>query len=213
MDVVLSVVMLILALPVMVVVAVAVCASMGWPVLFRQMRPGYGGRTFVPYKFRTMKHACDNDGIPLPDSQRLTKVGRFLRATSLDELPQLFNVIKGEMSLVGPRPLLMEYLPYYTRRESLRHTVRPGITGWSQVNGRNAVPWDDRLEDDVWYVENWSLGLDIKILLLTVSTVTRRDGLIVDAQSAIRLLSEERRRHGAIRRVNSDGCTHQPRNH
>jgi sugar transferase EpsL len=163
--------------PLFVASAVAVRLSMGGPVLFRQTRPGFKGRPFEVLKFRTMSNARAEDGRLLPDAQRLTRVGKVLRATSLDELPQLLNVLKGEMSLVGPRPLLMQYLPRYSPEQRRRHDVKPGITGWAQVNGRNAVGWRERFALDVWYVDNWSLGLDAKILAMTALRVVRRDGI------------------------------------
>ena len=157
--------------------ALAVRLWLGAPVLFRQVRPGRNGRPFVLYKFRTMRDAVDQHGDPLPDADRLTRLGWFLRSTSLDELPELWNVLRGDMSLVGPRPLLMEYLPLYTPEQARRHRVRPGITGWAQVNGRNALTWDERLALDVWYVDNRSLRLDLRILLLTVWQVFARVGI------------------------------------
>jgi sugar transferase EpsL len=169
--------LLLAAAPVMAMVALAVRFLLGSPVIFRQERPGYLGRPFTMYKFRTMRDVLDANGRPLPDSARLTRFGRFLRATSLDELPELVNVLRGEMSLVGPRPLLMEYLERYTPRQRLRHQVRPGITGWAQIHGRNALSWEEKFELDVWYVENRSLLLDFKILLLTLARVARREGI------------------------------------
>ena len=163
--------------PVMAGTALAIRVSMGGPVLFRQVRPGRGGRTFQLVKFRTMLDARDADGQPLPDEQRLTRVGKFLRATSLDELPQLWNVLRGDMSLVGPRPLLVEYLPRYSAEQARRHDVLPGITGWAQVNGRNALGWQERFELDVWYVDHWSLALDTRILALTLLRVVQRQGI------------------------------------
>ena len=176
-DVGLALVVLIAAAPVLVAVAVAVAAAMGRPVLFRQVRPGLHGRPFTLVKFRTMADARDARGRPLADAARLTRLGRFLRAASLDELPQLWNVLRGDMSLVGPRPLLPEYLPLYSPRQATRHAVRPGITGWAQVNGRNAISWAQKLELDAWYVEHQSLRLDLKILWLTLRKVTARDGI------------------------------------
>ncbi len=164
------------ALP-MAVIAIAVWRSMGRPVLFRQTRPGLHGRPFVLYKFRTMTDARDEQGRLLPDEQRLTRLGRWLRATSLDELPELWNVLKGDMSLVGPRPLRLEYLPRYTAEQMRRHEVKPGLTGWAQVNGRNTLSWDEKFQKDIWYVDNWSLCLDFKILLRTVVSVARREGI------------------------------------
>ncbi len=151
--------------------------KLGSPVFFRQPRPGLHGRPFQMLKFRTMTDARGSDGQLLPDADRLTPFGRFLRASSLDELPGLWNVLKGDMSLVGPRPLLMEYLPLYSTEQARRHNVRPGITGWAQVNGRNALSWDDKFKLDVWYVDNRTLWLDIKILWLTVSKVVLREGI------------------------------------
>lgn len=168
---------LVLALPVIAVVALAIRVSMGRPVLFRQVRPGLKGEPFILFKFRTMTNETDEDGRLLPDEKRLTRLGRFLRSTSLDELPQLWNVLRGEMSLVGPRPLRMEYLPLYTPEQARRHDVRPGITGWAQVNGRNATTWEERFCYDVWYVDNQSFWLDMRILALTILRVLRREGV------------------------------------
>lgn len=166
----------VLALPLLVLM-VLVRYKLGSPVFFRQVRPGLRGKPFVMVKFRTMTDACDAAGRLLPDAERLTPFGRFLRASSLDELPELWNVLCGEMSLVGPRPLLMEYLPLYTAEQGRRHEVRPGITGWAQVNGRNAISWEDKFALDVWYVTNHSLWLDLKILLQTVRMVLVRDNI------------------------------------
>lgn len=178
MDITGAVLGLVLLSPVMLVVAVAIRFSMGSPVLFRQVRPGLHGKPFAMYKFRTMLDLRDEQGVLLPDGLRLTGLGRFLRKTSLDELPELFNVLRGDMSLVGPRPLLMEYLSYYTEREQLRHTVRPGITGLAQVSGRNRLSWDDRLELDVQYVERYTIWLDIRILATTMFKVIKRKDVI-----------------------------------
>ena len=170
-----------ITLPVVLVVcgavALAIWLTMGRPVLFRQKRAGLYGRVFEIWKFRTMTNDRDESGRLLPDEKRLTRLGRFLRSTSLDELPQVWNVLRGEMSLVGPRPLLPEYLERYTPEQARRHEVRPGITGWAQVNGRNETTWEERFRRDVWYVDNWSLWLDLKILWLTVIKVLRRDGI------------------------------------
>jgi lipopolysaccharide/colanic/teichoic acid biosynthesis glycosyltransferase len=168
---------LLLLSPLLAAVAVAVRVNLGSPVLFSQVRPGLHGRPFRLVKFRTMRDAAGPDGQPLPDAERLTPFGRFLRASSLDELPELWNVLRGEMSLVGPRPLLTEYLPLYSPWQARRHEVRPGLTGWAQVNGRNALTWKERLELDVWYVEHRSLALDLRILLRTVATVFARRGI------------------------------------
>lgn len=168
---------LVLLSPVLAVVAAGVRLALGSPVIFRQERAGLGGEPFLLYKFRTMREAYDERGRPLSDERRLTRWGRWLRTTSLDELPELWNVLKGEMSLVGPRPLLMEYLPLYTPEQMRRHEVPPGITGWAQIHGRNATTWEERLALDVWYVENRSLGLDLQILLRTVKKVLSREGI------------------------------------
>jgi lipopolysaccharide/colanic/teichoic acid biosynthesis glycosyltransferase len=170
-------------MPVLVVLAGGIALRLGLPVLFRQRRIGLDARPFTLLKFRTMRDAVGTDGMPLPDADRLTPFGRWLRATSLDELPSLWNVVRGEMALVGPRPLLPEYLPLYSPRQARRHEVRPGITGWAQVNGRNAISWAERLEMDVWYVEHRSVRLDLKILAMTVGTVLRRDGIVQPGQA------------------------------
>ncbi len=163
--------------PVLAVTAAVVRWTMGSPILFRQERPGLGGAAFVLLKFRTMCDARDHVGRILSDAERLTPIGRFLRAASIDELPQLWNVIRGELSLVGPRPLLMRYLPRYTAEQRRRHHVKPGITGWAQVHGRNAISWEEKFALDVWYVDHWSLRLDLKILAMTALKVLRRDGI------------------------------------
>ncbi|MGM0767030.1 MAG: sugar transferase [Pseudomonadota bacterium] len=164
-------------LPVIVAVAILVRLKLGSPVFFRQTRPGKEGAPFEMVKFRTMLDQVDNNGKALPDDQRMTPFGSFLRSASLDELPELWNVLKGDMSLVGPRPLLMEYLPLYSAEQYRRHNVRPGVTGWAQVNGRNAISWQDKFKLDVWYVDNRSFWLDLKILFLTVRKVLFRDGI------------------------------------
>lgn len=168
---------LVVASPVLALAAAGVALAMGRPVLFRQARPGRGGKLFSILKLRTMSDARGADGRLLPDAERLGRFGRFLRATSLDELPELWNVLKGDMSLVGPRPLLVEYLPLYSGTQARRHEVRPGITGWAQVNGRNALTWERKFEMDVWYVENLSFGLDLRILWKTLVSVVRREGI------------------------------------
>ena len=165
------------------IITLFVKIKLGSPVIFAQPRPGLNGNIFNMIKFRTMTNKCDLDGNLLPDSIRLTKFGKFLRSTSLDELPGLWNVIKGNMSLVGPRPLLVEYLPLYNDRQMRRHEVLPGITGWAQVNGRNAISWDEKFDLDVWYVDNQSIWLDVKILWLTVKKVIMRDGINQDGQA------------------------------
>ena len=168
---------LVVAAPVLGVAAIAIRTTMGRPVLFRQPRIGLHGERFEILKLRTMRDATDASGRPLDDAERLTALGRLLRSTSIDELPELINVLRGDMSLVGPRPLLVEYLPLYSPEQARRHEVRPGITGWAQVNGRNALTWEEKFAHDVWYVDHWSLALDLRILCRTVATVLRRDGL------------------------------------
>jgi lipopolysaccharide/colanic/teichoic acid biosynthesis glycosyltransferase len=163
--------------PVIAVIAVLIALRMGFPVFFRQTRPGYRGEPFEVVKFRTMRNAVDANGKPLSDNERLTPLGRMLRRTSLDEIPQLWNVLRGDMSLVGPRPLLMEYLERYTPEQMRRHDVKPGITGLAQVSGRNNVPWEQKFELDVWYADNWSLWLDLKILARTILKVLRAEGV------------------------------------
>lgn len=176
-DIFVSAIALILLSPVIAIVAWKISKKLGSPVLFRQVRPGLNGKPFTMVKFRTMRDAVDINGNPLPDSERITPFGNFLRSTSLDELPELWNVLKGDMSLVGPRPLLMEYLPLYNKEQARRHKVRPGVTGWAQINGRNAISWEEKFKLDVWYVENHSFWLDLKILFLTVKKVFIRDGI------------------------------------
>lgn len=172
-------------LPVIVVVAVLIRFKLGSPILFTQQRPGLNGKIFKMMKFRTMLDGKDKQGNLLPDNERMTQFGAFLRSTSLDELPGLFNVLKGDMSLVGPRPLLVQYLPLYNAKQARRHNVRPGITGWAQVNGRNAISWEDKFKLDVWYVDNQSFWLDIKILFLTVKKVFVREGISADGHVTI----------------------------
>ncbi|PLR68730.1 sugar transferase [Bacillus sp. UMB0893] len=176
-DVTLAFISLIFLFLAIIIIAVLVKYKLGSPVIFKQVRPGLNNKPFSLYKFRTMTDEKDENGLLLSDEERLTSFGFFLRKYSLDELPQLFNVLKGELSLVGPRPLLMEYLPLYTEEQAKRHLVRPGITGWAQVNGRNAISWEEKFDLDVWYVNNKSLLLDIKILLLTIMKVIKSDGI------------------------------------
>ena len=163
--------------PILIVVSLMIRREMGSPLLFRQKRPGRHGKPFQMVKFRTMRDGIGSDGRPLPDAERLTKLGRFLRTSSIDELPELWNVLKGDMSLIGPRPLLMEYLPLYSPEQARRHDVRPGVTGWAQVNGRNAISWTEKFALDVWYVDNRSIWLDLKIIWLTIRKVIKRDGI------------------------------------
>lgn len=184
-DVLASAFVLVVLFPVIVVVAVLIHRKLGSPVFFRQPRPGLNGKPFEMVKFRTMLDATDKHGNPLPDAERLTPFGQFLRSASLDELPELWNVLKGDMSLVGPRPLLMEYLPLYSPVQARRHEVRPGVTGWAQVNGRNTLSWEDKFKLDVWYVDNQSLWLDIKVLFLTVKKVLVRDGISAEGEATM----------------------------
>jgi lipopolysaccharide/colanic/teichoic acid biosynthesis glycosyltransferase len=184
-DILLSALGLVVLAPVMAAVAAAVAVALGRPVFFRQERPGLHGEPFRLIKFRTMLDAVDSDGNPLDDARRLTRFGRFLRASSLDELPELWNVLRGDMSLVGPRPLLMRYLPLYSSEQARRHDVRPGLTGWSQVNGRNSLSWPDKLALDVWYVDHRSFGLDLKILLMTVAKVVSRSGIAAEGSETM----------------------------
>jgi lipopolysaccharide/colanic/teichoic acid biosynthesis glycosyltransferase len=174
-----------LTLPIYLLMMLLVLTQLNFPILFRQPRTGLNGKIFNIYKFRTMTDDCDKDGILLPDALRLTKFGKFLRSTSLDELPSLWNVLKSDMSLVGPRPLLLEYLTLYSTQQARRHEVKPGITGWAQVNGRNAITWGEKFDLDVWYVDNQSIWLDIKILWLTVKKVIMRDGINQVGQSTM----------------------------
>jgi lipopolysaccharide/colanic/teichoic acid biosynthesis glycosyltransferase len=176
-DFFLAALSLLLLWPILLVIALLVAIYHGTPVLFRQQRPGYKGKLFYINKFRTMSNARDKAGNLLPDAERLTPLGRFLRSSSLDELPELFNILQGEMSLVGPRPLLTQYLTRYSPEQSRRHDVLPGITGWAQINGRNALTWDEKFKLDVWYVDHWSFWLDVKILFLTFGKVFKREGI------------------------------------
>lgn len=186
-DLLLTVPILLILAPFILIVWILVAWQHGRPVIFRQRRPGYKGEHFTIYKFRTMRDLRDDQGEPLPDEKRLTKFGRFLRKWSLDETPEFINVLRGEMSLVGPRPLLIEYLPLYNQKQARRHDVLPGITGWAQIHGRNAVTWQEKFALDVWYVDHWSLWLDIKILFLTVIKVLRREGISQPGQATAEL--------------------------
>lgn len=184
-DVVLAVLTIILFMPLMIGVALAVRINLGSPVLFAQFRPGLHSRPFRMIKFRTMRDAVDSRGDPFPDEQRMTRLGAWLRASSLDELPEIWNVLRGDMSIVGPRPLLMAYLPLYSAHQARRHEVRPGITGWAQINGRNAISWPHRFDLDVWYVDNRSFLLDLKIFMKTFQRVWRRDGVSAHGQATM----------------------------
>lgn len=192
-DILVSGSALIIFSPLLLIVYLLARVKLGTPVFFRQERPGKKGTPFTLIKFRTMTDARDASGVLLPDSDRLVAFGRLLRATSLDELPELWNILKGEMSLVGPRPLLMQYLPYYTPRENTRMDVAPGLTGWAQINGRNTIDWDTRLELDAWYVEHCSFFLDLKILFLTVAKVLKRSGVQVDSTATLPYLDAQRK--------------------
>lgn len=176
-DIIFSIFLLFLLLPVIVIMIILELIYHGRPLFFIQDRPGYNGKIFRIYKFRTMRNDCDKSGKLLPDEKRLTKFGKFLRSTSFDELPELFNVIKGDMSIVGPRPLLVQYIPLYTKEQSRRHDVKPGITGWAQINGRNAVSWEEKFKMDIWYVENRTFMLDMKIIIHTIFKVLSRNDI------------------------------------
>ena len=184
-DILASACGLLLLSPVIAIVAWQISRKLGSPVLFRQVRPGLNGKPFEMVKFRTMRDALDADGNPLPDSERMTPFGSFLRASSLDELPELWNVLKGDMSLVGPRPLLMEYLPLYSPEQYRRHEARPGVTGWAQVNGRNALSWEEKFKLDVWYVDNRSFWLDLKVIFLTLKKVVVREGISAEGEATM----------------------------
>ena len=184
-DLILTIPVYLVFSPVMILIAFFIRLTMGKTVFFRQIRPGLHGKPFSICKFCTMTNYCDEDGCLLPDSGRLTRFGKFLRSTSLDELPELFNVVRGEMSIVGPRPLLMQYLERYTPEQARRHEVKPGLTGWAQVNGRNAITWEDKFKLDVWYVDNWSLWLDLKIIGMTVLKVLKGEGINQPGQATM----------------------------
>lgn len=184
-DISVASVALLLFSPLIALLSLVIWSSMGRPILFHQERPGLNSRPFRMMKFKTMCDSFDEDGNQLPDRMRITKIGAFLRSTSLDELPELWNVLKGDMSLVGPRPLLKEYLPLYTQRQLKRHQVRPGITGWAQINGRNSISWNEKFEFDIWYVENQSLWLDLRILFLTFIKVIKREGISAEGETTM----------------------------
>jgi lipopolysaccharide/colanic/teichoic acid biosynthesis glycosyltransferase len=195
-DATAALVSLVLLSPLFLLISVIVLLMHGRPVFFCQSRPGLHGKPFMMYKFRTMSDKKYGNGVLLPDEQRLTRFGRFLRATSLDELPELLNVLRGDMSLVGPRPLLTEYLPLYTPEQARRHEVKPGITGWAQINGRNAISWEEKFDLDVWYVDNHSLLLDIRIIAITLMKVLKREGISEEGQvTATKFTGSDQRRN------------------
>lgn len=184
-NVFVSSVALLLLSPLMILAAIAIAINMGTPVVFTQLRPGYKGKPFTIYKFRTMRDANDENGNPLPDAERMTALGNFLRKSSIDELPELFNILKGEMALVGPRPLRMDYLPRYSKEQARRHDVLPGVTGWAQINGRNSISWEEKFKLDVWYVENKNLWLDIKIIVMTAFKVFKRSDISAEGHATM----------------------------
>ena len=184
-DLLVSSILLVLLGPVLIIVALMICVLLGRPIFFLQLRPGLNGKPFEIIKFRTMMNLADDNENSLPDGKRLTTIGKFLRSTSIDEIPELWNVMKGDMSLVGPRPLLMEYLPLYNKDQVRRHEIRPGITGWAQINGRNAISWEEKFELDVWYVDNQSFWLDLEILFKTIKQVFLRDGISAEGEATM----------------------------
>ena len=194
-DIMCSLFGLIFFAPIFLILTYLIHKNLGSPVIFSQIRPGLDGKPFKMYKFRSMKDAVDENGVPLPDLERLTPFGQKLRSISLDELPELWNVLKGDMSLVGPRPLLMEYLPLYTKEQYRRHNLRPGITGWAQVNGRNAISWEDKFILDVWYVDNQSFKLDMKILLVTIKKVFIKEGISASGEVTISKFTGSKDKH------------------
>jgi sugar transferase EpsL len=191
-DFTFALIALVILSPILLATAILVRVFIGTPILFKQQRPGYKGQPFFIYKFRTMTDRFKQDGSLLPDAERLTPFGRLLRSLSLDELPELFNIVRGEMSFVGPRPLLMEYLPLYSPEQARRHDVVPGLTGWTQINGRNAIDWPTRFALDIWYVDNWSFWLDIRIIFLTVWKVISREGINQEGQATVEYFKGER---------------------
>jgi len=184
-DLTLTIPAYLLLSPLIILIAVIIRLTMGKPIFFRQIRPGFQGKAFTIYKFRTMLNAYDKNGNLLPDKERLTRFGKFLRSTSLDELPELFNILKGEMSIVGPRPLLMQYLERYSPEQARRNEVRPGLTGWAQINGRNAITWEEKFRLDVWYVDNQSFRIDMKIIFMTIVKVLKREGINQPGQATM----------------------------
>ena len=191
-DLSFALIALVILSPIIFVTAILVRFSIGTPILFKQQRPGYKGRPFLIYKFRTMTNRVGRDGSLLPDAERLTRIGQLLRSLSLDELPELFNSVCGDMSFVGPRPLLMEYLPLYSPEQARRHDVVPGLTGWAQVNGRNTLDWPARFALDIWYVDHWSFWLDIRIIFLTLGKVISREGINQEGQSTVEFFKGEK---------------------
>lgn len=184
-DLTLTIPAFLLLSPLMILIAGIIRLTMGKPIFFKQIRPGFHEKPFIIYKFRTMFNSYSKDGFLLPDEKRLTRFGKFLRSASLDELPELFNILKGDMSIVGPRPLLMQYLSRYSAEQARRHEVRPGLTGWAQINGRNAITWEEKFRLDVWYIDNQSIFLDIKIILMTVAKVVKREGISHPGQATM----------------------------
>jgi lipopolysaccharide/colanic/teichoic acid biosynthesis glycosyltransferase len=205
-DRVVSVTLLLLLAPLMALIAALVRAELGAPILFRQLRPGLHGKPFTIYKFRTMKETRDAQGNLMPDAARLTHLGQILRTTSLDELPELINVVKGDMSLVGPRPLLTKYLDRYTPEQMRRHEVKPGLTGWAQIHGRNAITWEEKFELDVWYVDHWSIWLDLKILGITVWKVLSREGISEPGQATAQEFTGAEQRAMPAQEKSETGC-------
>jgi sugar transferase EpsL len=190
-DITFALIALVVLSPIILVTAILVRVFLGTPIIFKQQRPGFKGRPFIIYKFRSMVDRLTSDGDLVKDGERLTRFGRILRALSLDELPELFNILRGEMSFVGPRPLLMEYLPLYSTEQARRHEVIPGLTGWAQVNGRNAIDWPTRFKMDVWYVDHWSFWLDVRIIFLTIWKVISREGVNQEGQSTVEYFKGE----------------------
>jgi sugar transferase EpsL len=190
-DLTFALIAIVILSPIILATAILVRIFLGTPILFKQQRPGYKGRPFFIYKFRSMTNRLTPDGSPLPDAERLSRFGRLLRSLSLDELPELFNILRGDMSFVGPRPLLMEYLPLYSPKQARRHEVVPGLTGWAQVNGRNAIDWPTRLSMDTWYVDHWSFWLDIKIILLTAWKAISREGINQEGRATVEYFKGE----------------------
>lgn len=203
-DVIFSIFLIILLFPLLLLIALLVLLFLGRPILFTQLRPGLNTKSFKLYKFRTMNATTDTEGSIQNEQQRLTPFGKWLRSTSLDELPELINVVKGEMSLIGPRPLLMEYLPYYSEQENIRHQVRPGITGWAQVNGRNALTWEEKFTLDAWYVRHQSFYLDVKIIFMTFIKIFKKEGINAQEEMTMSRLDEDRKKILSSQHINSN---------